>query len=213
MKKFILVIIAFGLVLSGVFYNPVHANQVGPLYSLKIYDDIVTDHLQDKEIAGGPITEADIFFKGLNPKYNFTESKKMINKILGEPDKVEEQLLFDTIFLTERVENSIEYKKDPENVLMRTYYYPDFEVRSFILNNVESIHSITLIGSSVKTVRGIAVGDSNGKVVEKYGQGESHVVLNKTLHFYNLKVKEDVFGEHGIRIVLEDDKVEYICIY
>lgn len=213
MKKFILGFIAFGLVLSGAFYNSVHANQAGSFSSLKIYDDIVIERLIKKEIAGGPVTEADIFFKGLNPKYNFTEARKMIDKILGEPDKVEEEVLFDTIFLTKRVENSKEYKKDPENVLMRTYHYPDFEVRAFVLDNVESIHSITLIGSSVKTVRGIAVGDSNEKVVEKYGQGDFYVVLNNTLHFYHLKVKDEVFGEHGIKIDLEDDKVDYISIY
>jgi hypothetical protein len=236
-KKILLVIAIVGLVGAGILYitiqktannksqvvlskpiksiinKPIKSNKAKSLYPLKIYDEIINNPSAEKEIPEGTITEADIYFKDLNPKYNFIESKEIIKKILGNPNKVEEEKLFDTIFLTERVENSIEYEKDPENVIMRTYYYPDFEVRVFVLDDVESIHSITLTGSSVNTVRGIAVGDSNEKVVEKYGQGEYSVAVNESYHFYNLKVDNERFRDHAIKIHLVDDIVSDISIY
>ena len=91
-------------------------------------------------------------------------------------------------YLDLKTNEKLIFSKEPD--LIHAYYF--YEYKNFkICSNNEIISSISLITPTLKTTRGIRVGNPISKVFLKYGKTKYHKLLNKTGYydyFYNKKI-------------------------
>lgn len=160
-------------------------------------DDILKKPINVREVIDGPLVIDDFTFKGLNPDYQFNKSKNAVQFFLGQPIKFEEKDF-----------------KDP-GVRERTYTYSNFVITTYTWDSFEEISDILITGNGPTTARGITVGDSIEKVIEKYGQaGDISYFKGKTYYHYFLHKDYDSSDDQFVlEFRLNENLVEKIKIY
>lgn len=158
---------------------------------LKLYDDIISKPIVDKEITGGPLSEEDYHFKGISLNHRFSKSIDAIRKIIGNPNRIEE-----------------EDWKDP-GIREKIYYYSNFKLVTHLSKELENVWEIDITGRGPKTARGITVGDKENKIIEKYGAEEK----SEDCYYYEYVYTEIIDFYNTIQFQVKDGLIKEISIY
>ena len=142
-----------------------------------------------------PITEDDFVFEGFRPGQQMTGENNAIRASLGEPIKLDEH-----------------HEKDP-GILERFYYYPDYWISTYLIEDREDVGDILITGSGHRTTRGISIGDPAEKVLSEYGKADESDFDGSRFYHYYLQANDDLDGSYVLEFKLDDNKVQQIKIY